>query len=480
MSHEQNLEQLRANLQSHGQEHLLAWWPELDETQRAQLFEQIQAVDFDVIRGLLDEDSQHAGSEEDSPAARAGRAKPPHELVQLPQTDADRAHLEEARSAGLEALRAGRVAAVLVAGGQGTRLGFPHPKGMFPIGPVSQSTLFQIFVEQLRARAARAETTIPYYVMTSDATHEETVAFFKQHSGFGLEPNDLRFFKQGNMPAVDRDSGRILMASRHELCLSPDGHGGILAALDRSGCLDDMKQRGIDLLFYHQVDNPTAPVCDPTMIGLHLLHRAQVSTKVVRKVSPTERMGVVVDVDGTTQIIEYSDLPEELADRRTESGEPIFWAGSTAIHVFNREFLEELARGDHRLPFHLARKNVPHIDTDGALVEPSDPANPNAIKFEQFIFDTLPLAETALVVEAERSAEFNPVKNAEGSDSPETARSALIALHRSWLEQAGANVAESAVVEISPLFALDPADLEGTGLRGTTIDGQLYLGPAET
>ena len=218
-------------------------------------------------------------------------------------------------------LAEGKVGIILVAGGQGTRLGFPHPKGMFPVGPVSERTLFQHLIEQAIARGKRAGVTIPYFVMTSDATHDETIAHFVENNNYGLAANDLFFFKQGNMPAVDTETGQILIERPGQLCLSPDGHGGMLSALADSELLEEMESRGIEYLYYHQVDNPTAIVCDPVFLGFHQLHHSEMTTKVAAKRNAEEKMGVVVSLDGKTEIIEYSDLSDKLAAQTDDNGE---------------------------------------------------------------------------------------------------------------------------------------------------------------
>jgi UDP-N-acetylglucosamine/UDP-N-acetylgalactosamine diphosphorylase len=233
-----------------------------------------------------------------------------------------------------------------------------------------------------------------------------------------------------------------------------------------------MTRRGIEYLYYHQVDNPTAIVCDPAFIGWHAQQQSEVSTKVVAKVAPEERMGVVCAVDGRTEIIEYSDLTPEQSRKKDASGNYVFWAGNTAIHVFSVNFLDRLIEDDIDLPYHIAKKAVPFVDDSGNRVTPP---SPNATKFEQFIFDTLPLASNALVVEADRAAEFNPVKNKEGADSPETTRAALVRNHRRWAERAGATVKQGVTLEISPLLACD----EETALKaiapGTRVEADQVL-----
>ncbi|HUQ68267.1 MAG TPA: UTP--glucose-1-phosphate uridylyltransferase, partial [Planctomycetaceae bacterium] len=229
------------------------------------------------------------------------------------------------------------------------------------------------------------------------------------------------------------------------------------AAMSKSGVLKKLADRGIETLYYHQVDNPTTPVCDPAFIGWHLMNEADVSTKVVAKVSGEERMGVAVSVDGTTRIIEYSDFPPEVAAETDAAGQLRFWAGNTAMHVFDRAFLERAAVDEKALPFHTARKAMPFWTPSQGDVTPSEP---NAIKFERFIFDVLPWAERALIVEGNRADEFNPVKNRDGSDSPVTAKAALEALHRRWVRHAGGEIADDVPIEISPLAALTADDLQ--------------------
>ena len=465
-----NLPQLHARLSQYGQSHLLQWWDELNQAQRSGLLAQLESIDYSLIARLFSEREAAGGS---SASELAARATPPTQLVAQPKTEAEKELWRQATALGEEQLRDGRVGAILVAGGQGTRLGFDKPKGMYPIGPVSQRSLYQVFCEQLLARGRRAGAAIPYFIMTSDATHDDTVAFFEEHHFFGLKPGDVYFFRQGKLPAVCDQTGRIHLAEKHEVALTPDGHGGILKALRSAGLLDLMRDRGLETLYYHQVDNPMAIVCDPAFLGLHALHGSDMSTKVVNKVAAEEKMGVLVSVEDQTQIIEYSDMPVERTREVEPDGTLRFRAGNTAMHVIRRGFLQELVDQGRDLPYHRAHKPVPHIDRSGQRIQP-EPSAKNAFKFEQFIFDSLPMATTALVVEADRTAEFNPVKNREGADSPETSRHAISRLNREWLRAAGAEVADEARVEISPLFALAPTDLAGRIVPGQKIlDGAI-------
>jgi UDP-N-acetylglucosamine/UDP-N-acetylgalactosamine diphosphorylase len=397
------------------------------------------------------------------------------ELGEIGAPDAVRPGPEDVL-AGRGMLAAGEVAVVIVAGGQGTRLGFDGPKGCYRIGPVSDRTLFQIHAEKVVALGRRHGVSVPLYVMTSPQNHAETAAFFEEHHGFGVE--QLRLFVQGEMPAVDRSSGRILLAERGRVALSPDGHGGTIRALDRSGALAEMADGGIRTIFYLQVDNPLVAIGDPGFLGAHRRAGAEMSSKVVRKTDPAEKVGLVVVRDGRQAMIEYSDLPEELAERRAQDGGLELWAGSIALHLIEVAFAQRLAAGDGRLPFHRAVKAVPFVDERGDAV---DPEEPNAVKFEQFIFDALPLAERSLVVETDRATEFEPLKNASGPSSPETVRARLSAVYAGWLDEAGVAVPRGEdglpahPIEISPLVALDAAELTGRVDAGLDVTGPVLL-----
>lgn len=464
-------EDLFHHLKQHQQTQLLHWWDALDDQQRKTLTAQIRQINFEQIQRLYS--SKGPSNTEESPAEKAARATRPATVIRLQDREASTVKSEAAIQAGNQLLSEGKVGAILVAGGQGSRLGFSHPKGMYPVGPVKQTSLFQMLVEQLIARSNKAGKPISYFIMTSDATHDETVEYFQQHQNFGLAAENLYFFKQGTMPAVDATSGKILLEEQHRIAVSPDGHGGMLAALKNSGMFDVMRETGIETLYYHQVDNPTAIVCDPEFLGYHLQHNAEVSVKVVSKRAPKEKMGIVCDVDQKTQIIEYSDLPAHIAAQTDEAGNLMHWAGSTAIHVFNRTFLEQIADNDDLLPFHQANKKVPYVDSTGAQVSPTDP---NAIKFERFIFDVLPVAETVLVYEIDRQREFNPLKNADGADSPETVHAALCRISSEWLADCGVTVPAGADVEISPLYALDETELKTKIAADVQLTFPLYLG----
>jgi UDP-N-acetylglucosamine/UDP-N-acetylgalactosamine diphosphorylase len=274
------------------------------------------------------------------------------------------------------------------------------------------------------------------------------------------------------MPALDLHTGKLLLESPSSLFLSPDGHGGTLTALAKSGLLAKMKSRGIEQLSYFQVDNPLIRIADPTFLGHHVAAQAEVSSRAIAKRGPKEKVGAFALVKGRCTIVEYSDLPDELAFATDANGRLQLWAGSPAIHIFAVSFLERMTSHPDHLAFHIAKKKVPHIDADARPVEPK---TENALKFERFIFDVLPAAERWTVVEALREEEFAPVKNATGEDSPATSEAALVAQATSWITKAGGSVAPGSKVEISPRYALDAEEFARKFAAGTRIEGSRYF-----
>lgn len=451
---------IQQRLRRFDQEHVLRWWDELTDDERKGLLQQLADLDLELLQRL------YQARDASYRVPDAERIRP----VPVVRTDAEEV---PSRARGEAALRRGEVAVLVVAGGQGSRLGFDKPKGMFPIGPVTDKSLFKIHAEKVLALRRRYGHPIPFLLMTSHATHEDTQAFFADHGYFGLPREEVHFFCQGTMPALDLETGKLLMESRGRLFTSPDGHGGLLAGLQRSHLLDLLMARGIRQVFYFQVDNPLVKVADPAYLGHHLAAGAEVSLKIVPKEGPRDKLGNVVLVDGRCTIIEYSDLPHELARQEDEAGRLRIWAGSPAIHFFDVAFLERMTRGGTQIPFHVARKKVPYLDASGGAVQP---ARENALKFEKFIFDVLPLADRWVVVETSRAEEFMPLKNATGPDSPDTVRRAMSDLAAGWLRKAGVEVPPSAgPVEISPLFALDAAELAEKVRPTLRIEGPTYL-----
>jgi UDP-N-acetylglucosamine/UDP-N-acetylgalactosamine diphosphorylase len=426
----------------------------LDDSQRNRLIQQLDGIDL----GLLGRLWQEFGPPVDSPAMHAIQPAP---VQRQPESLEDWERDQQAAAAGEAALRAGQVAVILVAGGQGTRLGHPGPKGTFPIGPVSKRSLFQVHAQKVLAISRRYESPLMLCIMTSPENDAATREFFAAHKCFGLEANQVSFFAQGTMPAIDVQTGRLLLAAKDQIAVSPNGHGGVVEALASSGLLAEFQRRSIHQLFYFQVDNPLVKIADPAFLGQHLQAGAEMSLKVVPKLNAEERLGVVVQVGGQLRLIEYSDLSAEQAQRRNPAGELELWAGSIAIHLFDVAFLERLVRTS-ALPHHRALKMVRYVDDRGQVTKPE---TANAIKFEKFVFDALPLARRAFVVETSRREEFEPLKNADGENSPASVRQALSDLYADWLRHAGVSVpcrpdgSAAVPIEIGPLYACDAEEL---------------------
>ncbi len=462
-------EALAARLKPHGQEHLLRFWDELNESGRCRLSAQIEAIDFEQVAALY-RDATHTQNW----AELSRRAEPPPAMRLTDRAGGGRFNAEEARRRSAEALAAGKVGVLLTAGGQGTRLGFDKPKGLYPIGPVSGASLLQIHFEKVIALGRRYGLRVPLYMMTSPVTHDEQADFVEANGRFGLPAEDFIIFCQGTMPAVDAETGKLLLAEKGSLFLSPDGHGGTVAALADSGAIDDMHRRGIEHLFYLQVDNPLVPIGDAEFIGYHLLAKSDMTSMAVAKQTPHDRVGNFAMIDGRMHVIEYIDFPDDVAGRTNARGGLVFWAGSIAVHMFSVAFLERALALKDVLPFHVARKKVPHIDEAGRPVEPGEP---NALKFERFIFDLLPHAANALVVEYAEADVFAPLKNAPGAerDTPEYVQEFMMNQHRQWLQDAGTPVADGVSVEISPLWALDAEGVAARKDRPKRVDGACYL-----
>ncbi|MBL9186424.1 MAG: UDPGP type 1 family protein [Opitutaceae bacterium] len=390
-------------------------------------------------------------------ASLDGLAPAPYE--RHPSNGGDAAAWARAKAAGEVALTAGRVAAFTVAGGQGTRLGYDGPKGTFPVTPVLRKPLFHVFAEKILAAGRRYGKPLHWFIMTSHANHDATEAFFAEHKWFGLDRARVHCFRQGRMPAVDF-SGKILLEAPHAIALSPDGHGGSLRALERSGALDLMKREGADILSYFQVDNPLVRCIDPAFIGWHLARGSEMSSKMVTKAYAEEKVGHFCTQHGKLVVVEYSDLPMAMQRETDAAGGLRYPAGNIAIHLLDREFVRRMASGGEgvALPFHRADKKIPCLDAAGQLVKPE---KANGVKFEMFVFDAIPFARHPIVVETRRADDFSPVKNAEGVDSPQTCRDDQLRQFARWLAANGAAIETDArglpgfPIEVSPLFGYD-------------------------
>ncbi len=441
------------DLEEHGQGHLLAGIHELDPPVRERFLARLRDIDWGEIA---------------HPAALPRLEKVEASRVVRRAELGDRE--AELRRSGDADLRAGAVAVLMVAGGQGTRLGFPGPKGCLPLAPHSGKTIYALQAEKELSLSRRVGRPVPFLVLASPTTDRETRAFFAEHERFGLEQEQVRLFCQGTVPSVDR-AGRALLAAPGTLLENPDGHGGTFTALVRSGELERLRREGVTTLVYIQVDNVLAPVDDPLLVGLGRQEGADVVTKVLQKRDPDEKVGHLVRVDGRDRVIEYTELTTEDTRRRGPDGELVYRWGSPAMHLWSVDFLTRLAERGFRPPLHRSPKPLT------AWLQ-GEQRKVDGFKYERFIFDLLPEAETSLGLEIDRAAEFAPVKNATGENSPETAVAAMHAQYRAWLQAAGVAVSLplNARIEISPLFAATKQGfLERWDGRVTEIRSDYYL-----
>jgi UDP-N-acetylglucosamine/UDP-N-acetylgalactosamine diphosphorylase len=443
---------LRERCEAAGQGHVFRFWGELDDAARSRLAGQVEALDLDQIHALVERLRDGNGHS-------ATAAFEPPELFPLQRAPEHDAQAAQARAAGEELLSAGRVAYVLVAGGQGSRLGFDGPKGEYVVGPVTGRTLFGWHAARIQAARDRYGAVAPWYIMTSATNDAQTRRYFAAQDHFGLGAENVRFFQQRMLPALTED-GRVILSARDSLFLAPNGHGGTLEALQTSGCLADAAQRGIEELSYFQVDSPVARPADPLFLGLHRLADAEMSSKVVAKRAPEEKVGVLGRADGKLGCIEYSDLPDELRNARDGDGALLFGAGNIANHVLRRTFVERLTAGGLQLPWHLARKAIRSVDDAGA------PTMVDGVKFETFVFDALGESKNSVTLEVERRLEFSPIKNAEGASSPATCRGDLGQVFAEWVAAAGGPAPPvdgdgAPRVEVDPRFAEDHASFVG-------------------
>jgi UDP-N-acetylglucosamine/UDP-N-acetylgalactosamine diphosphorylase len=374
-----NYDELKNKLEKYGQEHLLRFWNELNDEEKKELTESINEIDFEQLDELIKSIDKDEDTRKNIEQA---------EYIPFPKEEEDFYLLKEAgvtdikgspsfyenmREKGEDLLSKGKVAAFVVAGGQGSRLGYDAPKGFFPIGPVTEKSLFQIYFEKLKALNKKHSTEIPFLIMTSEMTHNDTIDFMKKHNYFGYNKDKVHIFQQGKMPAVDKN-GKILMAEKHKPFFSPNGHGGSVFALKDSGMLDKLIKEGIEHIFYFQVDNVLVRMCEPYFLGCHIDKENELSIKVIEKAYPEEKLGVYVINNGKPFIIEYSDLSDEERYAKDESekyaGKLKYRLGSHAIHILSLAFIKSFTSRYKNLPFHKANKKVPHINEKGEYIEP--------------------------------------------------------------------------------------------------------------
>ncbi len=440
---------LADTLASHGQGHLLEHAKTLDADVRAAFCARLAAIDWAEL--------QHPSEPPAANAVAKSRV--------LDQAERDQRSTELA-TRGEAAYRAGAIAVLMVAGGQGTRLGSTAPKGCFTIAPHSGKSIYQLQAEKVLSLSRRIGRTVPFLVMTSPTTDAETRQFFAAHSDFGLADGQARFFSQGTVPSIALDGGALL-AAPGRLLENPDGHGGCHTALVDSGNLARLSAEGVRQIVYIQVDNILAPVDDPVLVGLAESEDADVISKVLEKAHPDEKLGHLVKVDGRDRIVEYTELTPEQTRLRHADGEIIYRWGSPAMHCWSVGFLDRLAKKGFKLPLHRSKKPLK-----------AWPAETVGWKNERFIFDLVPEAATSLGLVIGRGDEFAPVKNKEGDDSSATAIAIASAQYAGWLRTAGVRVElpAAARIEISPLFAATQAQfLARWDGRVPAVTGDYYL-----
>lgn len=397
-----NFETAKELLTANGQEQLLRFYDELTKEEQVGLLGQIEGLDFSLLDNL---------SKKDQEDARGVLA--PLSAVEIAEIEAKK---EEFRSIGLDAIRAGKVGAVLLAGGQGTRLGLDRPKGVLNVGITKELYLFECLVKNLMDVTTEAGAPIPLYVMTSEKNHEDTVGFFKEHNYFGYPEKDVLFFKQQMAPSVDYN-GKIYLEEKGKISLSPNGNGGWFTSMERGGILEDVHKRGVEWLNVFAVDNVLQRIADPCFVGATIQSGCVSGAKVVAKAEPNERVGVLCLEDGKPSIVEYYEMTEEMIHSRTEKGELSYRFGVILNYLFRVDKLEEIM---HKyMPVHIVEKKIPYVDAEGNPVKPEEP---NGYKFETLVLDMIHELDDCLPYEVVRNYEFAPIKNRTGVDSLESAR----------------------------------------------------------
>ncbi len=427
-------------LKCNGQEEIFRFWEDLNTIERNLFLEQLRGIDW--------EECQKAFADIFTPTEASEPVTCPTDIFSSKDNEKK---AKEYWQIGEELLSQGRVAALTVAGGQGTRLGHSGPKGTFPCGPVTQKTLFRQYAESILYFSKKFSITPCWFVMTSISNHQQTVDYFKKAEFFGLPPKKVKIFSQGELPVFD-ENGKIFLESKCSIATSPNGHGGVFQALRQSQSIKLMEEDGVEFISYFQVDNPMVYCLDPLFIGLHASKKSEMSSKAVVKKTPQEKVGVFVKRQNRIQVVEYSDAPREVLQSMDEGGQPLFNLGNIAIHMINRSFVEKLSINPKdkppHLPYHQAHKKVPFLDPGGQTQMPD---KPNAIKAEMFVFDSLSVAQNGQIQIISRDEQFAPIKNAKGEDSIATSRQLLLDRGKSWLNAAGIKSDEK--IEISPLFA---------------------------
>ena len=463
--------ELFQKIKNYDQQHLLNIIENLSVQQKENYIMQLSSIDFELLKQLSEKNINNSKNEKQNLNLE------PVNIIAIPETEEQKQYAKKAKTTGEEMLRTGKVAALLVAGGQGTRLGIKGPKGLVSAGTVSNKTLFQLHADKINALSKKYDTPIPWLIMTSEVNDKETREYFETNNYLGLNKNNIYFFTQGMIPAVD-ESGHVFMDQKDHVFTNPNGHGGTLHALKDGGVLAKLKRRGIEELFYFQIDNVLIKICDPYFIGYHTLESAEMSAKIVKKTDAAEKVGVIGRLDGKITAIEYSDMPLETLEEKNEDGSLKYSAGSIAIHMFKMSFIEKITSGELKLPYHVAHKSISHLNKKGKLVKPE---KPNGYKFEMFIFDALPMANASVIMEVVRENEFSPIKNKTGIDSLVTAQRDLNNYFGQMLKSTGIEIpfdSENNVVgniEINSTFALDEEELKDKIPQNLKFKNNLYL-----
>ncbi|CAL1535366.1 unnamed protein product [Lymnaea stagnalis] len=441
-----DFDSLKARCEEEGQGHLLQFWDQLNEEQQKSLVAEIEHINLKEANEYFQEaDASLKETNEKidehlmplEPAVCGSVARSSEELLQ------------KYLKTGLTAIGNNEVAVLLLAGGQGTRLGVPYPKGMYNVGLPSGKTLYQIQAERLLKleKLAQQETgkscNVPWYIMTSEHTKEATDTFFQKNNHFGLSKENVILFEQSLLPCFDF-SGKIILESQSKVALAPAGNGGLYQALRNNGVLDDLTLRGVKYVHVYCVDNILVKMADPVFIGFCLSKDVECGAKVVEKTMPKEAVGVVCKVNGKYQVVEYSEITLKTAEKRTADGRLLFNAGNICNHFFKVDFLKHvcLKENESQLKHHVAKKKIPYVDSDGQLQKPD---SPNGIKMEKFVFDVFHFAQNFAVWEVLREDEFSPLKNADGQpkDTPTTCRNDLMSLHHRFVLAAGGRFVHS-------------------------------------
>ncbi len=466
--------QIRKDLAENGQDHLLAFWGDLDGAGRGRLLEQIASIDFALMNRLVEQWVKN------DPPPESFKAIEP--VPTIPVVEPNRPDAREALDAGEEALRAGRVGLLLVAGGQGTRLGFNGPKGAYPIGPVSKRSLFAFHAEKIHNLQRRYGCTLPWYIMVSHANAEETEQFFKEHAYFGLEARNIRFFTQRMVPCVD-EAGKFMLEAPDRLAMNPNGHGGSIPACVENSITADCRERGVDTLSYFQVDNWAVKVVDPYFVGYHVSRNGEMSSKNHRKTQVREAVGVHCLCDGEYRVIEYTalDIYPQLLETLPD-GSPKYYAGNPAIHILDVGFIERVCADYDKFPWWRAFKKIPYLDARGNLVKPE---KPNGYKFETFVFDALRfIKHVPIALLINREGEYTPIKQFDGDNSVKEAWRSNGRYWAKWLDAAGYPIprdehGEPAIpIEISPRFAWSQEEFLAKAPKAPASSaGHIAIGP---